>query len=249
MSERLDPTIEQIEFNSHLRTFAQILTSEKIDYSLVGGLALKATLGETITPRRKNGTLVDFDAVAFGPSTQKISETITAIQHEKGVQIVFPDVGIEGIEFSDTTLKHSNRMMLSSMRKNSFGEYFLVYRDIEVKIPSETMVVHPRMVNGVEFPCFSAKTLLYRYLIRGGIAKEKDLDKLTGLCDYIYNHENENPSDELYVPYLEFAEKIREKSPHTIKLYDAYWSVDHALGNRISGSTGFLYGLIKLFRG
>lgn len=236
-------------YTCHLHTIADTLAKDAIEYSLVGGLAIKATLEKPGVPKRDNGTLIDFDAVAFGPDAQRIQTSLATLKIQRCQREVFPELGIEPIELSDTPLPHKNTMMLSSMRRNSNGEYFLVYRDIEVKIPSETMKLHMRSVNGVDFPCFCAKTLLFRYLIRGGIAKEKDLDKLTELESYIICHPSENPKDELYAPYLDFVERIREAYPRTIRVYDAYWSIDHAMGDRISGSSGFLYGLIKHFRG
>jgi len=240
--------IENTQFNDNLRTIDTILKKYKIEYSLVGGLAMKAIIGEKVNARRENGTIYDFDAVALGPDKEAINDAMEELERAKKGKKMFPEIGIEPINFSDSPIPAKPFALLSSMRKNPRGEYFFTYRDIEVAVPPETMRLETILLNGIEFPCFPPKTILYRYLVRGGMMKEKDDGKLIKLTDFIVAHEHDQLDDSLYAPYLEFAEQIRNRYPLPINVFDLFWKLDHLIGDGISGSAGFIYGLIHLFR-
>lgn len=215
---------------------------------------MKAILGEKVNVRRKNGTIYDFDAVALGPDKGAINDALKELGEAKEGKKMFPEIGIEPVIFSDSPIAVKPLALLSSMRKNTKGDYFLTYRDIEVAVPPETMKLETVLLNGIEFPCFPPKTILYRYLVRGGIMKEKDDKKLVKLEDFIVANEKDQPYDDrlrddrLYVPYLEFAEKIRDRYPVSINVFNLLWNLDHFMGDGISGSARFIYGFIHLFR-
>ncbi len=244
--ETTDQELQQ--FTDNLSTVQESLAAHGVRYSLVGGLAIKAILGEAVHPRRPNGTIIDFDGMAFGPNTEAIDAALSQLRpFSKGR--VFPEVGIESCIFGPAPQPHTSPIeLLSSLRVDDHGNFFLAYRDIEVEIPPETMEVRPRLLNGVAFPCFPAKTILFRYLTRGGIMKSKDDKKLYELEEYIVKHWDEEPSDHLYRPYLAFVETVRDRYPRAIWMYDAYWNIDQATGGRISGSKGIVYSLISNFR-
>lgn len=239
---------ENTQFNNNLRTIYTILKMHNIQYSLVGGLAMKAILGEEINARRKNGTIYDFDAVALGPDKGTINDALEELERAKKGKKMFPEIGIEPINFSDSPIAPKPFALLSSMRKNNKDDYFLTYREIEMDVPPETIKLETVLLNGIEFPCFPPKTILYRYLVRGGMMKEKDDGKLVKLTDFIVAHEHDQLDDSLYAPYLEFAEQIRARYPLPINVFDLFWKLDHLMGDGISGSAGFIYGLIHLFR-
>lgn len=235
------------EFTDNLGIVQSVLEQHGVEYSLVGGLAIKAILGQPVHPFRNNGTVIDFDAIAIGPKLETIQAALEELQpHTK--QLLFPELGIEPCIMGAPEPKRSSPLELLSSLRVAGGRYFLEYRDIQVEVPAETMAVQPRLINSVAFPCLPAKTILYRYLTRGGVMKEKDDAKLTDLGNYIVAHEADEPADFLYRPYLEFAEQIRDRYPRGVQFYNFFWSVDHALSGKISGSKGMLYSWISHFR-
>ena len=236
-----------IEFTENLATIQTTLEQYGVEYSLVGGLAVKAILGQPVLPFRENGTVIDFDALAFGPDLGTIQSALTELQpHTK--QLLFPELGMEPCIFGIPRAEGSSPFELLSSMCVDNGRYLLRYRDIAVEVPPETMAVQARTINGIAFPCLPAKTILYRYLTRGGVMKGKDDAKLTVLGDYIVKHEASEPSDFLYRPYLDFAERVRDHYPRAVQFYNFFWSVDHAVGGKISGSKGMLYSWISHFR-
>lgn len=242
------PERELQQFTDNLSIIKNILEKHNVTYSLVGGLALKAILNQDAYPLRSNGTVVDFDALAFGPSNGSVKAALDELEPFTK-QRLFPEVGIEPSRFGPPKQSAPSPLeLLSSLRVSPDGKFFLTYRDIEQEIPAETMEIRPRSLNGIPFPCFPAKTTLFRYLTRGGMMKPKDDDKLKALDDHIVSHWDEEPGDDLYVPYLDFAEKIREKYPLPVGAYDLYWRIDKAIGGKISGSKGLVYKAIALLR-
>lgn len=248
MAEQKRFSNEQRVFTANLSLIQQTLAQAGVQYSLVGGMAIKAITEGDIPARRSNGTIYDFDAVAFGPDTQTIKRVLDQLAPHTAKPL-FPEMGLESspIGLSINPNGSTGLEMLSSMRVDD-GKFFLVYKDIEEEVPPETVAVKTRLLNGIPFPCFPAKTILFRYLTRGGVMKPKDDEKLRKFEDYIVAHWDEEPDDLLYRPYLAFAERVRERYPRSISLFDAFWTFDHAIGDRISGSKGFFYSLIPLFR-
>jgi len=240
------PEQENILFNQHLKKISDVLNQRGIKYSLVGGLALNGILEKEIPARRKNGSRVDLDAVAIGPDRKTIDEALKELEPYKK-EPMFPELGVEPIHFGDQKIAHNPLTLLSTMRKND-EKYFLVFRDLEVEVPAETMKLREVLVNGVPFSCFSDKTILFRYLTRNGLMKPKDDEKLHELEDYIIDHWNEETDDKLYKPYLYFAEQLRERYPIAKLLTEGYWLLDHSLRGKISGMAGVIYGSIRIFR-
>lgn len=237
---------ENASFTQQLQFISDLLR-ERGKYSIVGGLAVEALLGVPVSARRANGTLRDFDAVALGPNTDPIKKALDYFELHRSVVSLFPAVGIETVVASDEKTPSSRLTMLSSMRRDSKGRFFLVYRGVEVEIPEETIQLNEVYLNGVPFSCFPAKTILYRYLVRGAIMKPKDEKKIFGLEKHIVSHWDKEPADELYRPYLAFAEEVRERYPRVVGAFDAYWRFDNWTGGRMSSDSGFLYKFIALF--
>lgn len=248
MAENKSSNVENIRFTENLQKIDAILNRHKIEYSLVGGLALKAILGEAVPARRKNGTVHDFDAIAIGPDSSSINQALTELTQVKGRDPLFPEIGIEPIAFSDKPVPYGPLTTLSTMRRDKRDRFFLVYRDIEVPIASETMAVKRVKLNGIELPVLPEKTIFYRYLVRGGLLKMKDDDKLNLLARHISSNKISNPNDELYAAYMEFVSKIGEEHPLPLKLFETFWKADHALGELFSSAPGMIYGLIPFFK-
>lgn len=222
-----------------LSTIQEIFTRKAIVFSPVGGDAVRAILGKDIQDKRKNGTKTDFDGLAWGPDEVTILEAIDEVRQSL-VDVDGPDLGIELAEFGQVKRTNGPLAILSGLRVDA-DRFFLTYGEIEEEIPTETMRLTGCCYGGVELPCLPAKTILFRYLVRGGEMKPKDDKRLLELENYIVNHWTEQPEDYLYRPYLRFAEKVREQYPLQVGLYHTYWWLDHILGDRISGSGSYLY--------
>lgn len=250
MCEKLINNQEYDLFTGNLARIRNRLSTHGVRYSLVGGLALKAISDGKVNPRRSNGTIYDFDAVAIGPIGSVIDQAISELERESSHTAIFPSIGIESATFSDVPQKSIIPLaFLSSIRIDSAGRYFLTHGNIEVEVPAETMELRDRKLNGITFQTFPAKTILLRYLTRGGVTKEKDHEKLIHFYnEHILQNWYGEPADDMYIPYLEFADKIRKEYPISVRMFQAYWGFDQVTGNRLSGNSGFLYSLLRPFR-
>lgn len=251
-SPEINSPAEQAQFNQNLVLVNEKLKQHDVDYALVGGLAIKGLLGEQIAPHRPNGTVIDLDAVALGPDEKTIEAAITELKQLEQGREVFPDIGIESVIFADSppplSVKDFFTTVLSSLRIDSQGRYFLNYRKIEEEISPETMKLQTVSINGIPFPTFPAKTLWFRYLIRGGNLKMKDNDKLDKLQRYIIDHNDQQPADDLYKPYLEFAMKINEKYKIPLWIFNSWWVADDLSGGKLSGSKKLYKGINQLHK-
>ncbi len=243
----LSGSVEKQEiFNNNLRRTKDTLEKWGVEWTLVGGLALKAILGEKVEATRKNGTVVDLDGLAIGPNKFQINGALDELR-TFSKEPLFPEIGIEPCVLGPKPNGSGRLETLSYLRVNA-GNFFLGYKDIEQRIDPRTMANAPQKVNGIELPCLPRKTILFRYLLRGGVLKTKDNEKLVKLENSILDNWNNEPDDSLYKDYLEFAARIRETYPNSVRLYNLYWQLDHLTGDRISGSKGQIYNLIKFFR-
>lgn len=207
---------------------------------------MKMYLQETLHPYRENGTLVDFDGLAFGPNQYAVWAMLDDLDDAREDNPDFPEMGIESATFAAQLPPHSALATLSGLRVHK-GQYFLTYRGIEKQIPPETMQPKYRSINGVEMPVFPAKTILHRYTLRGGVLKPKDQVKTKRLQAYIQEHEADELSDEYYQPYVEFAQQIQDRYKLLVGLYKLFWHMDSKLGGKISGAKGWVYKLIPHF--
>ncbi len=242
-----NPVMEREVLASNFMTIKTTLDKYGVTYSPVGGLPLRAYLGDPIQ-KRPNGTVPDFDAQAWGPDLPTINGAIEELKKHKKDPL-FPEIGIEPANFSDKPVKCSPLAMLSTMRVDNTGKIYFAYRDIEVEIPQETMALGQIYLNNVLFPCFSARTIYERYFTRSGIIKPKDEGKLARLKKYIDEHEEEQLDEfDYYEPYLRFARLIQEKYPLQVAVSREFWQIDKLLKGNISGASGLVYGMIGFFR-
>ncbi len=238
---------EEHAYIENLKAISATLNSHKINYAIVGGVALNTILGLPFKHRRKNGTLVDLDGILYGPDTETIKAAEKDLE-DLSKQPVFPELGLESATFGKKSRLFNPFALLSGLHVDSAGRYFLTFGSIQEEIPAETMEITYRQYAGVTMPFLPAKTTLYRFLVRGGVLKPKDNEKLRALEEYIVEHADQEPPDGYYIPYLRFVERVREKYPISVNTYTRYWEFDRWIGGRLSGSSGFVYGLIGLFR-
>lgn len=256
MPERLSPQTEQELFNNNLRMLFEFLKNENIMYSPVGGLVLKTIMGENLSARRTNGTIVDFDAVAFGPTQEAIDTTIEKVKAFRKEHLIFP-VSLEPVTIGQKVetrglMKKISEMigMLSSMRVvPEKEEAYLTYGDIEVEVPWETLQLKDRQINGIPYQSWSDKTIYHRYFVRGGDVqpKPKDENKLIALRKKIETSKSNELPDSYYVNYQEFVRAVSSKYKIKIQLYRMFWQLDKATDGLFSGSSGFMHTLSSRF--
>jgi hypothetical protein len=56
-------------FLGHLANILAITNHNNAELAIVGGIALRAILGQAVESRRSNGTITDIDAIGIGPSS------------------------------------------------------------------------------------------------------------------------------------------------------------------------------------
>ncbi len=183
----------------------------------------------------------------MGPDVQTLKITSSEIEQYRNQFKDCPEVGLELAVFSDKKATHHSPLeLLSGIRKDSQGNLFLTYRDIEVPISPETMKVVERDYGGVTIPTLPAETIFWRYYVRCGVIKPKDEAKIAELREYIEKTGGDHIDPELYKPYEEFYHLINTKYPLQAALTQFYWQLDKQVGGKISGAKGPIYDLIAL---
>jgi hypothetical protein len=230
-----------------LRSIRTELERAGVDYVLVGGLPVRAVLGEAIEGRRRNGTLIDVDMIGLGPDRDRIENVRRRFRELSARDRHFPEVGIEPAVFANEERGGRSMQFLSGLEVGD-GKYFLTYRDIKVEIPPESMRKVNREVLGVMMPSLPAETLMWRYVVRGGVVKPKDEEKLARLNTWVVGHPEEQITPQSRAAFEAFTEAVVDRYRFAVNLYKAYWQIDRLTGDRISGSKGWVYGLIEMFR-
>jgi hypothetical protein len=234
--------------NFNLWAVSQLIKQYGVKSALVGGIPLDATLNSgRIGMVRKNGTIRDVDALGLGPDEKTIDACNRAIGKISAHQHDFPPVGLEPAHFGEKIPRDHPWTLLSGLRIDEKGRNFLYYGNIQTEVPAITMQPVPMKINGVEFESLPKTTLLWRYYVRSGILKPKDIEKVEQLKSFIAEHPDGEPDSENYLPYMEFAEAVNKKYPGRMWVTRKYWEADYRLGGVFSGSA-WLYGLIGLFR-
>jgi hypothetical protein len=249
MTEQTGFSEQRQQFINHLQNVVGITKSNQTEIIVVGGIALRSAMGKPVEFQRSNGTIPDIDIIGLGPNPENIQKSIKEINQYRKSNPTCPSVGLEPIRFSD---KPNNRYslieMLSGIRKNSQGNYFLTLRSVDQPVNVLTMSQITRNYGGVDIPTLPQETILYRYLVRMGYFKPKDINKIQEFRQHLNNTGGDFLDPKLYLPYIEFCQRVQEKHPVVIGITQTYWKFDKAIGGKISGSSGFFYDLIKPFR-
>lgn len=249
MTEQLVFLEKKQQFLNHLQRVVGIAKSNQTDIVVVGGIALRSAMGKPVEFQRSNGTIPDIDIIGLGPNPENIQKSIQEIDQYRKSNPTCPPVSLEPVKFSDKpNIHYSFIEMLSGIRRDSQGEYFLTLRSVDQPINSITMNQVTRNYGGVDIPTLPQETILYRYLVRMGYLKPKDIVKLQEFRQHLNNTGGDFLKPELYLSYLEFCQRVEEKHPTIISITKTYWKLDKAIGGKISGSSGFFYDLIKPFR-
>ena len=237
------------QFLNHLKNVIEITESNQTEIVIVGGIALRSAMEKPVEFQRSNGTTPDIDIIGLGPNSENIQKSIQEIDQYRKSNPSCPSVGLEPVKFSDKpSTRYSLIEMLSGIRRDSQGEYFLTLRSVDQSIDSLTMSQVTRNYGGVKIPTLPQETILYRYLVRMGYFKPKDINKLQEFRHHLNQTGGDFLNPELYLSYIEFCQRVKEKHPVVICITETYWKFDKAIGGKISGSSGFFYDLIKPFR-
>jgi len=235
-------------FTQHVQEIRDIIVDHEVQAAFVGGVALRAVQGQEPTPTRSNGTTTDLDIVAIGPNPTKIESAQKDVAQYKKHFSDCPPVSLESVKFSDKPSQHYPLFeMLSGIRQDSNGRFFLTFRSVEQEIDPLTMSLMTRNYGEAKIETFPQETILHRYSVRMGYLKPKDISKVEEFRKYIEHNGGDHVDPKLYLPYVEFCQRVQEEHPHIISLTKFYWDLDQKIGGKISGSDGFFYKLISLF--
>ncbi len=236
---------EENEFLFGLSKIIGRLEETGLDYRVVGGVALRATLGEPLQTRRENGSIPDLDVLVLSPvdriKREKIRDDLLTMARGIGVcprpNLEFArSVGEEFYPFLE---------IVSGLKFGKEGEIYLVYGSVEEEIPSETFAPVFLSYGGISFLSLPAKTLFYRYLVRACLLKPKDFAKLNRFMDWIRKNPEGQPADYLYKPYISFAVRVNQKYPGRVRLFSFYATVDNYLQGKLSSDERGVFGRVK----
>lgn len=236
-------------FIHHFQRVNEIIKSNQTETVIVGGIALRSAMNKPIESRRPNGTIPDIDIIGLGPNPQNIKDTTFEIKKYRQDFPDCPPVSLESVTFSNhPSEKYSPLEFVSGLRKDNNGRYFLTFRKIDAEIDSLTMVPISRKYGSISISTLPQETIYYRYLLRMGYIKPKDISKLEEFRHYIENGGGDGLNPELFNSYQDFIQQMNQKYPNIINLTKTYWNFDQSIGGKISGSNGIFYEMINSFR-
>jgi len=105
-----------------------------------------------------------------------------------------------------------------------------------------------RKYGQVDIKTLPQETIYFRYLVRMGYIKPKDTTKVDEFKKHLDHTGGDSLDPSLFIPYINFADNMCKVHPHITSLTRLYWNVDQKLNGKISGSSGFFYNIIKVFR-
>lgn len=228
------PSKERFEF--HIGKLLDIPRKNGATIAIVGGMALRAALRKPVEFMRGNGSIPDMDAIGLGTDRETLIKTDREMRDYRRAHPDCPDIGLESIIFSDKPSSYSPTELLSGIRKNSRGDMFLTFREIEIPINPGTLEVVDKPYGNVVIPTLPAETIFWRYLVRNGVLKPKDAAKLKELEDFIKVAGGDGIDRSLYLPYEEFYRQVNEKYRIPLSLVRLYWYMDQKTGGRISAA-------------
>lgn len=250
MTERQAQSLEQeSRFLFHINNIVGISQDCGSSAVVVGGIALRAYMDQPVQYRRPNGTIPDIDMIGLGPNLKILKRTKEEISKYKKSALDCPSVGLELVRFSDKPKEiYSPLEFLSGLRRDHHGEYYLTFRGVDQPIPYQTMDVFPLQYGSAKILTLPKETILHRYETIMGYIKPKDELKIKEFKNYIENNGGIGLNEDLYQSYVDFCRRVNEKYPNVIKLTKFFWNLDLKHKGKISGSSGFVYDLTKLFR-
>ncbi len=238
---------EKNVYETVLKNIFHKLNETNLDWRLVGGTALSFYLNEMPSPRRNNNSIKDLDIIVLDDqleSTEKVKEMSNFFKKEMADfndchrnTPIYPEVNLSQVknkEYLEKSNKRRFQLAPHILRENS--HFFLQFRDIMEEVDPKTFDLQNLEIetkNGkLSAPSFSPETLIHLYLFRVGHIKYKDIEKIKTFLNKIKKMNiSETVDHHLYLPYHQFAKKIRKKYNITSRLWQLYSSIDYKIFN------------------
>lgn len=231
---------EEKDFAVALEEIFSELEKSKLNWRLVGGLALESLSGQSVKPRRVNGTIRDVDVMFLDDNPEEIErlrQFFTARQRifnsDKSKMAVFPDINF-GPTKTKEYLEERKIIKLPQIIPHllsTAGDYYLHYREVDEKLDPIVLQSHDLLVNAgdqqLKVKTFPAETIIHLYLNRVGSLKPKDISKIKEFLRFNKEVDRSKLDHELYLPFHRFAKRIREKYRITTKALQIYNYIDH----------------------
>lgn len=248
MGEKDTPTLEKEIFLENLKGILEILGTKRIDYRLVGGIAVDVYLGEDFNFKRKSGVVRDIDMIVLTPDRGALSqarEEIKAAEDLSKGRGLFPKVSLNQVHEVRRPFKRFGvriPALLSGFIIKD-GRYYLSFNKIVKEVSARVMMKMVLEIEGLALPSFCPETILHLYLVRGGSLKQKDLPKLTGLVRGIAACPTLGLTHKDFYVFHQFAKEMRSEYPFLSRTFEAFFALDNLLGNKISDADRLVYGL------
>lgn len=192
-------------------------------YVIVGGTALSAWMGESLSLYRSNGTLRDIDIIV-------LKDPNKSLRHLKRLNFDMP------VDFSITKDEsYRQPFQVLSQFKKSGKQYALVFRNVEMVLPEEVTVLYRVPIKTrtgvVNFQTFNPITLAHLYIHRVGILKMKDVIKVKRFIKKIHRMGVFDTNHTHYKVFHEYAAAIRHYYPFYSWAIRTYNYLDLSLFN------------------
>lgn len=212
------------EFYCGFATSMEIIKKSKLNYRVVGSMAVSGLLNEKgvkYIPRamRSDGTIRDVDVLCFAPEIeiQDLRERI--MQHSLN-HPDYPHISLFPIP-GKPVKAWWGLVDLPTNRLDDNGRLIKFYKDRSVVFTPEEMQPVPVNVRGVNFDTIRPSAIAASYLVRTGIIKPEDLVKVRLLCS-TYN---------VQIPskYIDFARAVNRKyglyqNLFVLRTFIDYWT-------------------------
>ncbi len=193
-------------------------------YAVVGGAALAAWSKTDYEVLRENQTVRDLDVIVLDDPQEEIASLNALVQKRRRQNDFLMPVDFNTAKEPEY---RSGAQLLTHFKKGRDGHY-LVFRDIEKKLPDELLETRRASLKiggaAVNFETFEPEVLLHLYIQRVGSLKAKDKEKVTQFLRHLRAENTDRPDHSRYQVFHDFARELRAKYPKysaAMKIYNA----------------------------
>lgn len=151
--------------------------ADGLEYRSVGSLPLEAQLGAKYVPVCSDGRIRDIDVIILADPRSVLSsakQEISALISQGKVICSVDFITIHQVGY------HNSRQLFPEMKRTENGGFALVFRDIEIELPTEAITHRERATivgpdgSSVEFDAQSTETIYILFNKSFGITRPKD---------------------------------------------------------------------------